>query len=145
MNNDKIVLRKYGVVRSIRNEKGTEAEGFFPVESGVRTAVMIINKNISSYLRLDGYISLVTYQYQIRTCLFCDEPRHVRAECPKRPYNRMSEIRRPAVPLMQLEKEMQEADRFTPLGTVSRSGRSEGGSNYIKEIEHIVVIPSTSE
>lgn len=119
LNNNKIVskLSRYGIVRSIRNEKWNEAEGLFPVKSGIRTVIMVIEKNIPSYLQVENYVSLVTYHQQIRTCLFCNEPGHVRAECPKRPANRIMEIRRPPVPIVQ--EEVQE-DQFTVLRSANK-------------------------
>lgn len=99
MSNEKIksALMKFGSVKTIKNDRW-KGEGFYQVENGVRTVVMNMTKPVPSYLRLDGYTSLVTYHGQIRTCMMCDQPGHERRECPKLMNRRLEQIRRPDAP-----------------------------------------------
>lgn len=84
----------------IRNEK-CSGEGYFPVENGIRTVMLRMKKNVPSYIKVDGYTSLVTYEDQVRTCMFCNEEGHERKECPHRAENRINIIRRPNAPVVQ--------------------------------------------
>lgn len=94
----KTELSKYGQVRGIRREKWGGHDDFFPVESGVRTALINLQKNIPSYISVAGWTSLIVYRNQIRTCMLCQDPGHEKRECPRRPAQRIREIRRPAAP-----------------------------------------------
>lgn len=104
LENEKIIenLSKYGKVKSIKNEKW-HGEGLYNCESGVRVVEIVITRNIPSYMKIEGRTSLVTYPNQIRTCMICDVPGHVRKDCPMKPSNKIREIRRPAVPLAEDE------------------------------------------
>lgn len=101
MSNEKIklALGKFGIVKSIRNDVW-RGEGFYKVENGIRSVIMKLNKPVPSYVRVEGYTSLVTYHGQPRTCMICDLPGHVRKDCPKQIQKRIEQIRRPPVPLV---------------------------------------------
>ncbi|CAG9822204.1 unnamed protein product [Phaedon cochleariae] len=92
-------MSKYGIVESIRNEKYV-GDGLFNVETGIRSMWIAMKKPIPSYVAIEGCTSLVTYPNQVRTCLVCEEPGHEKRECPKRPLNRIHEIRRPSAPVV---------------------------------------------
>lgn len=104
LSNEKIkeTLSRYGKVKSIRNEKWIGDEDLYMCESGIRTVIISMKSKIPSYLKIDGYTSLVTYPNQLRTCMICDEPGHVRKNCPLKPGNKILEIRRPAAPFVEI-------------------------------------------
>ncbi|CAG9813846.1 unnamed protein product [Phaedon cochleariae] len=119
MPNEKIrcELSKYGTVTSIRNESW-RGEGMYVVESGVRQVKINMKRHIPSFIRIDGTTSLVSYPNQIRTCMICEDPGHIRRDCPKRPVNRIHEIRRPNVPYIVPEQTHQQqltVDSIPPI------------------------------
>lgn len=132
LDNNKIKnkLENYGIVKSIRNEY-YKGDGLFKVDTGIRTAIMLIRKNIPSYLSIEGASSLVTYKDQIRTCMICDEPGHERKECPKLINNRIKEIRRPNVPVATSPDLMEH---------ISYAEKTKKDSNVLKEHKKIMKI-----
>ncbi|CAG9819966.1 unnamed protein product [Phaedon cochleariae] len=84
----------FRVIKSIENGKWY-GDGPYNIESGVQIIEMVIHSPIPSYIKMDGSTSLVTYLNQVRTCMVCDAPGHVRKDCPEHPNNRIEEIRKP--------------------------------------------------
>lgn len=73
------LLSSYGEVMSITEEKWKK---HFPgVPNGTRIVKMKINKQIPSYLPIDGEVAYIKYTNQLRTCKHCSRPLHVGRTC----------------------------------------------------------------
>lgn len=92
----KETFNKYGIVKTIRQEKWI-GEDLYQVDNGIRTIIMILEKNIPSYVTIEGCTSFISYKGQERTCMFCDQAGHERKNCPKN--KRRTETNRPNVPI----------------------------------------------
>lgn len=73
------LLSSYGEVMSITDDVWKK---HFPgVPNGTRVVKMKINKQIPSYLPIDGEVAYIKYTNQLRTCKHCTRPLHVGRTC----------------------------------------------------------------
>ena len=78
-------LEQYGRVHRVINASyGRDYP--FPVDSGIRILKMELRKNIPSFVNIgvSGVRATVVYEGQVRTCAVCNEPGHLRFDCPRR-------------------------------------------------------------
>lgn len=84
-------LEKYGKIISIKRDYfkpiESEEEIYFEVPSGWITVAMVIEKDIPSYLEVDGTRAVVKYRGQPKTCRICSQSGHIAYQCPKKAYN----------------------------------------------------------
>ncbi|KAJ4446443.1 hypothetical protein ANN_13139 [Periplaneta americana] len=77
------VLNRYGTLSSIRNEQWSTAFPF-PVNNGIRAVKMEIKQRIPGSVKIAGFPAQITYVGQPQLCFVCQEPGHLKEECPKR-------------------------------------------------------------
>lgn len=73
------LLSSYGEVMSITED--VWKKHFTGVPNGTRIVKMKINKQIPSYLPIDGEVAYIKYTNQLRTCKHCTRPLHVGRTC----------------------------------------------------------------
>ena len=77
------VLSDYGQIKSVENEKWSQ-HFMYPVENGVRCAMIILSRNIPSRVMFKGFRGSVSYQGQVPTCFYCLSEFHLANQCAKR-------------------------------------------------------------
>ena len=82
----KAALQPYGTVVLIRREKymSSTENDYFHVLTGTVTVKMMLVKNVPSYLRIQDQRILVRYPGQPPTCMICNQPGHLAANCAAR-------------------------------------------------------------
>jgi hypothetical protein len=79
----KAALERYGQVKGIHAD--TWSQGYhYPVDNGIREAMVTLVAHIPSHLMVAGHRSLVSYESQPPTCYGCNNTSHVYIEYPKR-------------------------------------------------------------
>jgi hypothetical protein len=79
----KMVLKRYGAVKEIHAETWSKAYRF-PVDNGIRAAVVTLVEHIYSHLLVAGHMSLVSFEGQPPTCYGCNDTGHICIECSNR-------------------------------------------------------------
>jgi len=78
-----LTLCKYGDIQEIQPEMWSNIYRYH-VPNGVRVVRMSLVKHIPSNVSIAGYRAIITYQGQPTTCFSCNEPGHIKTECPHR-------------------------------------------------------------
>lgn len=74
-------LEKYGDVLEIREQRSGADVDFPGVSTGVRIVKMIVERNIESWVTIDGEMTAVVYFGQRTTCRHCRDYAHVGVTC----------------------------------------------------------------
>lgn len=70
---------RYGVVLSIGRERW---KNYFPgIPNGVRVLRMHLTKPIPSYIEIEGQLTSISYQNQIKSCRYCQKPADPQQKC----------------------------------------------------------------
>ena len=80
------VLRRYGNIEDIYNEKWTNYEGK-GIENGIRGVKMTLTEQVPSYIKISGFDALILYDGQPKTCRHCHATGHLYFECAMRTKN----------------------------------------------------------
>lgn len=82
VSDDKIVefLKQYGEILSIREQMWSD-QAHFKVSTGIRVVRMMVQKNIDSFVTIDGEITAVSYYGQRQTCKHCLDTVHNGITC----------------------------------------------------------------
>ena len=78
-----LTLCKYGEIRDIQPEMWPNIYRYH-VPNDVRVVRMSLVKHIPSIVSVAGYRAIITYEGQPTTCFSCNEPGHIKTECPHR-------------------------------------------------------------
>ena len=79
----KMTLSKYGEIRDIQPEMWPNIYRYH-VPNGVHVIRMSLVKHIPSHVMVAGHGGLISYEGQPTTCYSCNEPGHIKTECPHR-------------------------------------------------------------
>lgn len=79
---DKIIefLKQFGEVLSIREQMWSD-QARFKVSTGIRVVRMMVQKNIDSFVTIDGEVTAVSYYGQRQTCKHCLDTVHNGITC----------------------------------------------------------------
>lgn len=79
-------LMKYGEVLSVQDEYWSEnfAIQRLKYKNGNRVATVKLTTHVPSFVTINGFRALITYEGQPKTCSYCTSPEHMIAECPNK-------------------------------------------------------------
>lgn len=82
VSDDKIIefLKQYGEIISIREQMWND-QAHFKVSTGIRIVRMMVQKNIDSFVIIDGELTAVSYYGQRQTCKHCLDTVHNGITC----------------------------------------------------------------
>lgn len=85
-------LTKYGEILSIQDEYWSDnyAVHKLKYKNGNRIVTCKLTKHIPSFITVNGFRALITYEGQPKTCSYCSSTEHLIAECPNKINRNMS-------------------------------------------------------